>query len=71
MRTGVTAAHFMTSLERVWLHVLGRALPARRVIERFLAKPFCLVAGNVGYGTEITMHAVKADGASTKSVRPA
>jgi SAM-dependent methyltransferase len=60
IRTGVTAVHFVTSLERFWLHLLGRALPARRLIERFFARPFCLLAGNLGYGTEIIVHAVKA-----------
>ena len=59
MQTGVTAAHFMTSLERVWAHGLGRALPARRMVEKLLARPFCLLAGNLGYGTEITVYAVK------------
>lgn len=62
VKTGVTSAHFMTSLERVWMHVMGRVLPARWLIEKLLARPFCLVAGNVGYGTEITVHAVKSPG---------
>jgi glycosyltransferase involved in cell wall biosynthesis/SAM-dependent methyltransferase len=61
-RTGVTSAYFMTSLERVWQHRLGRKLPASRLVERLIARPFCLIAGNVGYGTEITVHAVKAKG---------
>ena len=58
-RTGVTPAYFMGSLERVWTYVLGRELPARRLIEKLVARPFCLVAGHLGYGTEITVYAVK------------
>ncbi len=59
LRTAVGSLFFMASLERVWLHRLGRPLPARRLIETLVAKPFCLVAGHLGYGTEITVHAVK------------
>jgi SAM-dependent methyltransferase len=59
-RTGVGSHFFMTSLERAGMHVFGRTLPARWVIERLIARPFCLVAGNLGYGTEITVYAAKA-----------
>ncbi len=59
VRTGVTPAHFMTSLERVWRHAVGGALPARRAIEKFLAHPLCFFAGNVGQGTELIVYAVK------------
>ena len=50
----------MASLERVFIHRLGRRLPAKWLIERLIAKPFCMVAGHLGYGTEITVYAVKA-----------
>ncbi len=59
MRTGVGSLFFMASLERVWRHRLGRTLPFRRLIEKLIAKPFCFIAGHLGYGTEITVHAVK------------
>ena len=59
-RTGVTTAFFKGSLERVWKYVLGRELPAWRLVDKLLARPFCLLAGHLGYGTEITVHAVKA-----------
>lgn len=59
-QTGVTPAHFMTSLERVWMHKFGRALPARKWIEKLFVRPFCLLVGNLGYGTEVTVYAVKA-----------
>lgn len=59
IRTGVTAAHFMTSLERVWMHSVGRALVFRSLIEKLVVRPFCLLAGNLGFGTEITVYAVK------------
>lgn len=57
--TAVGSLFFMASLERAWLHRLGRPLPAKRLIETLIAKPFCLIAGHLGYGTEITVHAVK------------
>ncbi|MDE3242945.1 MAG: class I SAM-dependent methyltransferase [Nitrospirota bacterium] len=66
-RTGVTSAHFMTSLERVWTRKCGRALHAKKWIERFLIRPLCLVMGNLGYGTEITVYAVKARAGSERS----
>jgi SAM-dependent methyltransferase len=62
-KTGVTPAHFMTSLERVYTYMLGRKLPTRRLIEKLIARPICLLAGNLGYGTELIIYAVKASGA--------
>jgi SAM-dependent methyltransferase len=59
LRTGVGSLFFMASLERVWEHRWNRRLPARRFIEKLVARPFCLAAGHLGYGTEITVHAVK------------
>jgi SAM-dependent methyltransferase len=60
VRTGVGSLFFMASLERVWEHKLGRKLPARWLWERLIARPLCLIAGHLGYGTEMTVHAVKA-----------
>jgi SAM-dependent methyltransferase len=60
MRTAVGTMFFMVSLDRAWAHTRGNgSLPARRLIEKVIAKPVCLVAGHLGYGTEITVHAVK------------
>jgi SAM-dependent methyltransferase len=60
MRTAVGTMFFMVSLERAWIQSGRKAtLPARRLIEKLIAKPFCLVAGHLGYGTELTVHAVK------------
>ncbi|TAJ30812.1 MAG: class I SAM-dependent methyltransferase [Nitrospirae bacterium] len=68
VRTGVTPVHFVSSLERVWMHWLHCRLPAKRLIEKFVARPFCLVAGNLGYGTELIVYAIKRTGlASTVS----
>lgn len=58
-RTGVGSLFFMASLERAWTQRLGRPLPARWLMERAVARPFCLLAGHLGYGTEITVYAVK------------
>ncbi len=63
IRTGLGSLFCMASLERFWVHRLGRALPFRRLVETLLARPFCLVAGHLGYGTELTIHAVKLEGA--------
>ncbi len=62
MRTGVGSLFFMASLERFWMHRFGRALPFRRLVEQLIARPFCFIAGHLGYGTEITVHAVKREG---------
>ena len=59
VRTGVTPAHFMTSLERVWKCNFGCALQGREWIEKLIAKPVCLLAGHLGYGTEVTVYARK------------
>ncbi len=59
MQTGVGSPFFMASLERAWTHWFGRALPARKLVEKLIGKPFGLFAGHLGYGTEITVHAVK------------
>jgi SAM-dependent methyltransferase len=57
--SGTSPAHFMTSLERVWRNRTGRSLPARRLLERWVVRPFCLMAGHSGRGTELTAIAVK------------
>jgi SAM-dependent methyltransferase len=59
VRTAVGTMFFMVSLERLWMDKFKRAVPLRRVIEKLIATPFCLLAGHLGYGTEITVHAVK------------
>ncbi|MEK6617291.1 MAG: class I SAM-dependent methyltransferase [Nitrospirota bacterium] len=59
MWTGVGSLFFMASLERSWTQRFGRSLPARWLAERVVARPFCLLAGHLGYGTEITVYAVK------------
>jgi 2-polyprenyl-3-methyl-5-hydroxy-6-metoxy-1,4-benzoquinol methylase len=61
LRTGVGALFFMTSLDSVWRHVYGgRKLPLRIVIEKLIARPFSLLMGHLGLGTDITVYAVKA-----------
>lgn len=60
MRTGVGSPYFIESLDRAWTHRFHQKLPARRLLETLIARPFCLLTGHLGYGTEITVHAVKA-----------
>ena len=59
IRTGVGSLYFMASLERILKHRWGRTLPAKRLIEKLIVRPLCLMAGHLGYGTEITVYAVK------------
>ena len=59
-RTGVGTVFFMASLERVWKHWFDRSLPLKRLIDRAIARPLSLLAGHLGYGTDMTVHAVKA-----------
>jgi SAM-dependent methyltransferase len=59
LRTGVGSHFFMVSLERQWRLRFGRPLPFKRLIEKLIARPFCLVAGHLGYGTELKVYAIK------------
>ena len=65
-RTGVTAIFLMASLDRFWKYRFRRDVPFRKLIDRLIARPVSLIAGHLGYGTEITVYAVKQkDGTST------
>ncbi len=59
-RTGVGTHFFMSSLDRVWTERQEGGVPFRKLIEKLVATPVCLVSGHLGYGTEITVYAVKA-----------
>lgn len=59
-RSAVGSLFFMQSLERIWRQRFGGQLPARRLVEKLVA-PICLLAGHLGYGTEITVCAVKVE----------
>jgi SAM-dependent methyltransferase len=59
IRTGVGTLFFMVSLERVLRYRLGWTLRLRKAVEKLIAKPFCLLAGHLGYGTELTIYAEK------------
>lgn len=58
-RTGVSAIFLMASLDRFWKHRFRKNVPFRKLIDRLIARPISLIAGHLGYGTEITVHAVK------------
>ncbi|HKY71404.1 MAG TPA: class I SAM-dependent methyltransferase [Nitrospira sp.] len=60
-RTAVSSVFMMASLDRVWKHRFGREVPIRRLIEKLIAGPLSFIAGRLGYGTELTVHAVKQD----------
>lgn len=65
VRTGVTPVHFVSSLERMWTHRLHGRLSAKRLIEKVVATPLCLLIGNLGYGTELIVYAIKRVGTSS------
>ena len=58
-RTGVGSTFFMASAERLWKYRFQSELPLRKVVDRLLARPLCLLAGHAGYGTEMTIYATK------------
>jgi SAM-dependent methyltransferase len=58
-RTGVGSLYFMASLERYWSGRYEGPLPLKRLVEKAVARPVCLLAGHLGRGTEIVVHAVK------------
>ncbi|MEO5865272.1 MAG: class I SAM-dependent methyltransferase [Nitrospiraceae bacterium] len=66
VRTGVTGIFFMASVDRFWKHRFQKDVPFRKLIDLLIARPVSLIAGHLGYGTEITAYAVKQqDGVST------
>lgn len=69
-RTGVKTVFFMESIERVWKHRFSRSLPMKWLIDRAIVRPLSLVAGHQGYGTDMTVYAVKSSGRSSSSEPP-
>ena len=66
VRTSISAIFLMASLDRLWKHRFRKAVPFRKVIDRLIGRPVSRIAGYLGYGTEITVYAVKQqDGMST------
>jgi len=59
VRTGVGAVFFMASLDRFWKHRFQKNVPLRMVVDRLLARPISFIAGHLGYGTEMTVYALK------------
>lgn len=59
VRTAVSSVFLMASLDRVWKHHFQAEVPMRKLIDGMIAGPFSFVAGRLGYGTELTIHAVK------------
>jgi SAM-dependent methyltransferase len=69
-QSGVRPIFLMASLDRFWKHRFRKEVPLRKLIDRLVARPISLVAGYLGYGTEITIYAVKQqDGVSISSRR--
>ena len=59
VRTAVSSVFLMASLDRFWTERFKRKVPFRKFIDRFIASPLSFIAGRFGYGTELTIHAVK------------
>ena len=59
VRTAVSSVFLMASLNRVWKHRFGKDVPFQKLIDGLIAGPLSFVAGRLGYGTELTIHAVK------------
>jgi SAM-dependent methyltransferase len=64
-RTGVSAIFLMASLDRFWKYRFRKDVPFRKLIDRLIARPISLIAGHLGYGTDITIYAVKQHGMHT------
>ena len=58
VRTAVSSVFFMASLDRAWKHRFGKDVPFRTLFG-VTASAVCFVAGRLGYGTELTIQAVK------------
>ena len=69
-RTGVKTVFFMESIERVWKHRFSRNLPMKWLIDRAVVRPLSLVAGHLGYGTDMTVYAVKSSARGSSSDTP-
>lgn len=59
VRTAVSSIFLMASLDRFWTHRFQKNVPLRKLVDRLVADPLSFLAGRLGYGTEITIHAVK------------
>lgn len=59
VRTAVSSVFLMASLDRVWKHRFGNDVPFRKLIDTVAAGPVSFLAGRLGFGTELTIHAVK------------
>ena len=57
--TGKGSAFFTASLSVYFTGRFSRTLPAQKAIDRFVVRPLTLIAGHLGYGTEVTVYAVK------------
>jgi hypothetical protein len=59
---GASTIFLMASLDHFWKHWFRKDAPFRTLIDRLIARPVSLMAGHFGYGTEITVYAVKQQG---------
>lgn len=58
-RTGTGSLFLMASLDRLFKERFHRIVPFRKFTDRLVARPLALIAGQLGYGTDMTIYARK------------
>jgi SAM-dependent methyltransferase len=58
-RTGTGALFLMASLDRLFQGRFHRDVPFRKLTDHLIARPLALIAGHLGYGTDMTVYARK------------
>jgi SAM-dependent methyltransferase len=58
-RTAVSSVFLMASVDRVWRHRFKKDVPLRQLVDKCIAGPVSFLAGRLGYGTELTVYALK------------
>jgi SAM-dependent methyltransferase len=59
IKCGVGTSFFLGSVDAIYKHVLQRKTGHGVVMKRVIARPLCLLAGHLGYGTEMKVYAEK------------
>lgn len=59
LRSGKGSAFFVMTADKCLASPFLRALLTSKIIERLIIRPLCIIAGHLGYGTEIRVYAKK------------
>ncbi|WP_447984343.1 class I SAM-dependent methyltransferase [Nitrospira sp. Nam74] len=60
IKSGVGTTFFLGSVDAVYKHLLHRQKGHGILMKHLIARPLCLLAGHLGYGTEMKVYAEKA-----------